>query len=279
MAPLPRPCFGSIAPANITDENEDLKGIITQNLLQIGGHEAYILQLEERIKLLQNIIFCSKSEKYKPEPKEEQYPLIDEVEKIQAEEPKEEPEIAVPSHTRKKPGRRPLSADLPREDEIHDLPETEKVCVCGCALTMIGENVSEKLDIAPATIKVKRIIRYKYACRGCEGVESQAQGAGGAVKLAALPPQIIPQGIVTPGLLAFILVAKFVDALPFYRQEAQFKRLGVELTRATFCNWALLAARAIAPPDRAASRRNSLRADHQCSAVDICKAQTNAPNS
>jgi len=217
--------------------------------------------------------------RYKTEPKEEQYQLFDEVEKIQAEEPKEEPEIAVPAHTRKKPGRRPLSADLPREDEIHDLPETEKVCVCGCALTRIGEEVSEKLDIAPATIKVKRIIRYKYACRGCEGVESQAQGAGGAVKLAALPPQIIPQGIVTPGLLAFILVAKFVDALPFYRQEAQFKRLGVELTRATFCNWALLAARAIAPPDRAASRRNSLRADHQCSAVDICKAQTNAPNS
>ena len=231
----------------IINENEALKGIISRNMLQIADHESYILQLEERIKLLQNVIFCSKSERYKPGPKEEQYTLFDEVEKIQAEEPKEEPAIVVPAHKRKKPGRKPLPAELPREDEIHDLPEAEKVCVCGCALTRIGEEISEKLDVVPAKVKVKRIVRYKYACRGCEGVESRALGAGGAVRLAALPPQIIPQGIVTPGLLAFILVAKFVDALSFYRQEAQFERLGVEITRATLCNWALLAARAIEP--------------------------------
>ncbi|VAX33684.1 Mobile element protein [hydrothermal vent metagenome] len=64
-------------------------------------------------------------------------------------------------------------------------------------------------------IKVIRHIRYKYACRSCEGVESE----GGAVRTAKLPAQIIPQGIVTPGLLAYILISKYADAMPFYRQE------------------------------------------------------------
>ena len=67
----------------IIDENETLKGIILRNILQMADHESYILQLEERIKLLQNVIFCSKSERYKPGLKEEQYTLFDEVEKIQ----------------------------------------------------------------------------------------------------------------------------------------------------------------------------------------------------
>ena len=96
-----------------------------------------------------------------------------------------------------------------------------------------------------ARIQVERHIRYKYACRGCEGVESQALGLSGAVTIAPLPPQIIPQGIVTPGLLAHVLVAKFVDALPFYRQESQFVRLGIDISRATLCTWATLVAKAI----------------------------------
>ncbi len=102
--------------------------------------------------------------------------------------------------------------------------------MCGCALTRIGEDVSEKLDIVPAHIQVERHVRYKCACRNCEGVESQARGLGGAVKIAPLPPQIIPQGIVMPGLQAHVFVAKFLDALPFYCQESQFARLGIDIS-------------------------------------------------
>jgi len=89
----------------------------------------------------------------------------------------------------------------------------------------------------------RQSIRLKYACRECEGVESDQ----GAVKIAPMPAQIIPQGIVTPGLLAHILVAKFVDALPFYRQESQFARLGIELSRSTMVSWAMSVAKACEP--------------------------------
>jgi hypothetical protein len=79
--------------------------------------------------------------------------------------------------------------------------------------------------------------------KACEGVESDQ----GAVKIATMPPQLIPQGIVTPGLLAHILTAKFVDALPFYRQEKQFLRLGIDLSRSTMVSWAMSVARVCQP--------------------------------
>lgn len=88
-----------------------------------------------------------------------------------------------------------------------------------------------------------RHIRPKYACRKCEGVETE----GTTVKIAEPPKQIIPKSIATAGLLAHILTAKFCDALPFYRQEKQFTRLGTELGRATMCNWAMQVAEACQP--------------------------------
>ncbi len=96
----------------------------------------------------------------------------------------------------------------------------------------IGEEVSEKLEIEPVKLNVTHIIRPKYACSKCEGLESDHP-----VKIAPIPPQIIEKGIATPGLLAYILVSKFCDAIPFYRQEKQFARIGIELPRSDFCNW------------------------------------------
>ena len=80
----------------------------------------------------------------------------------------------------------------------------------------IGELVSEKLDISPPKIEVKRHVRFKYACKCCEGLANEDEGA---VKTAEMPPQMIEQGIVTEGLLSYIITAKFADALPFYRQS------------------------------------------------------------
>ena len=208
----------------------------------IADKDMVIAELEGRIQLLQTMLYGPKSEKRKtPELESQQHSLFDEAEATIQVAPEAVSLVQVPAHARSKPGRRPLPADLPRVEVVHDLPEAEKTCTCGCPLTRIGEVVSEKLDKIPAKIQVIRHIRIKYACRGCEGVES----VGGAVKLAPMPPQIIPQGIMTPGLLADLLVAKFVDGLPFYRQEAMFARLGIELSRATMSNNALLVARAI----------------------------------
>ncbi len=125
---------------------------------------------------------------------------------------------------------------------MHDIPEEEKWCSCGQPFVRIGEEVSEKLDIVPVQLNVIRHIRPKYACKKCEGLESEHP-----VKSASLPPQLIERGIATPGLLAFIPVSKFCDAIPFYRQERQFERIGIELPRGDFCNWAVQVGRRCDP--------------------------------
>ncbi len=198
-----------------------------------------ISYLNEQIRVLRQTIFGSKSEK-RALGESPQLPLFDMPESAPDNEPaadkKEDIDFSV--HSRKRKGRKKLPEDLPRVDVVHDLDEEEKVCSCGCELSRIGEDVSEKLDIVPAKIQVIRNIRPKYACRQCEGLEDD----GPSVKIAPVPAQIIPKGLATAGLLAYVLTAKFVDALPFYRQEKQFNRLGIELSRRTMCDWAMKAA-------------------------------------
>lgn len=197
--------------------------------------------LRERVRLLYAKLFGKKSEKRAGEEASPQLLLFDMPEPAEIEPAKEE--IQVEAHIRKRRGRKPLPADLPRVEVVHDIDDKDKTCGCGATLTRVGEEVSEKLDIIPAVIQVIRHIRPKYACKGCEGLETE----GATVKIAAPPRQIIAKGIATAGLLAHILTAKFCDALPFYRQEKQFDRLGAEIGRATMCNWAMQAAQACQP--------------------------------
>jgi transposase len=107
----------------------------------------------------------------------------------------------------------------------------------------IGSEESEKLDIIPAKIRVIRNIRLKYACKKCEGIESD----GETVKTAPVPAQILPKTIATSGLLAHIVISKFADALPLYRQEKMFSRIGVDISRATMANWLIHGARKCLP--------------------------------
>ena len=220
--------------AKLPDDTSELKEII-------GSFQEKVNTLEERIRLLQNELFGRKTEKRKtPETDQLQLCLFDEPEILK---PEKADTITVPAHTRKKRGRKPLPKDLPRVDVIHDIDESEKVCACGCRLSRIGQEESEKLDIIPAKMQVIRHIRYKYACKNCEGVEDN----GPTVKTASLPIQFIPKGIATPGLVAHILVSKYEDALPFYRQEKIFDRLGVEIPRSSMCGWAIKAAEQCQP--------------------------------
>ena len=164
------------------------------------------------------VLFGRKSEKI-PSKDPGQLPLFDMPEPEDAGQAEEV--IEVSAHARKKPGRKPLPEDLPRIEVVHDIPEEEKVCRCGCRLTRIGEEVSEQLDIIPQKVQVIRHIRPKYACRNCEGLKDD----GPSVKIAPPEPQIIPKSIATPGLLAFIIVAKFVDALPFTARKGSLPAL------------------------------------------------------
>jgi transposase len=125
-------------------------------------------------------------------------------------------------------GRKPLPKDLPRERVVHEVPEEERTCGC-CGETMqpFGEDVTEELEYVPATLFVREHVRPKYSCKGCQE----------GVKQAPLPPRPIEKGRPGPGLLAQVLVSKYVDHLPLYRQSRIFDRLGIDLARSTLCDW------------------------------------------
>lgn len=121
--------------------------------------------------------------------------------------------------------RKPLPDHLSREDRLLDI-ETDACACCGGALHVIGESVSEMLDWVPATLRVIRIRRPKYACRRCESVVQ-----------AAAPERVIAGGLASPALLAHVLISKYCDHLPLYRQSQIFARQGVDLKRSTLAGW------------------------------------------
>ena len=123
-----------------------------------------------------------------------------------------------------KPKRSPLPAHLPRVDVCHE-PECT-VCRCGSAMKRIGEDVSEKLDYTPGVFHVERHIRGKWACAQCQTLIQ-----------APVPAQVIDKGVATAGLLAQVLVAKYADHQPLYRQEGIFERAGVAIPRSTLAQW------------------------------------------
>jgi transposase len=118
-----------------------------------------------------------------------------------------------------------LPDHLPREDVSIDIDERVCPC-CGGALHVIGETVSEMLDFVPARLRVLRIRRPKYGCRAC-----------GTIHQAPAPERPIAKGMASPGLLAHVLVSKYCDHTPLYRQSQIFARHGVEIERSTLANW------------------------------------------
>jgi transposase len=209
----------------------------------IKTKDQQIERLEEENRLLRKALFAPKSEKVNSHDESPQLPLFDMPENPPESDEEPEKKIVIKEHSRVKKGRKPIPEHLPRVEVVHDISDEEKICACGCQLSRIGEEVSEKLDVVPAKIQVVRHIRPKYACKECEG----ALDDGKSVRLAPQPPQILPKSLATAGLLSHVLTAKFCDALPFYRQEKQFARMGIDVARQTMCNWAMLAAEKCKP--------------------------------
>lgn len=128
----------------------------------------------------------------------------------------------------KRHGRRRLPDDMPREVIDYDLADDDRTCdECGAELAVIGDETSEQLEYVPATFKVLRHRRLKYACKAC----------GCCVKVAERPDTPVLKGFAGPGLLANTLIAKYDDHLPLNRQEEIIRRHGVELNRSTLCGW------------------------------------------
>jgi len=223
-----------MAPDKLPDDIEKLKSIVASQLAlnkkltsENQQYKHQVLTLQEQLNLAIARRYAASSEKISPN----QLRLFDEAEfdagmDVSADEC-EDDSITVPEHKRRKSGRKKLPDTLPRVDVVHELPEEERVCPHdGAVLSEIGEDVSEQLDIIPASIRVLRHIRKKYAC-----------SCGQCIKTAKLPAQVIPKSLASPGLLAHIAVSKYQDALPLYRQETILRRIGVDLSRATLANW------------------------------------------
>ena len=224
----------NIELSNLPDDTSSLKEIISAQQDEYRKSQEKINYLEEMVRLLKNELFGRKSE-VRREPDANQLPIFTPEQAPPAPEPAEE--VVIEAHTRKKRGRKFLPADLPREEVIHDIPEEEKRCACGAELTRFGQEICEKLDYTPATLRVIRHIRPKYVCKNCEGVED----SGPTVRIAPPVVQFIPKSIATEGLVAHVVVSKFADGLPLYRQQKMFNRYGVDLSRATLAGWVIQA--------------------------------------
>jgi transposase len=235
------------APIDLNQLNEtELRQMAEQMLAQLGERDARLVaqdaelaardeairrysmreeQLTHEIALLRRHRFGKRSEGVN----RQQYNLLEELvdedtaaieqelERLAESRPRPEPKTRTPK-------RRPLPPQLPRT-EIHHEPENT-TCNCGCALTRIGEDVSEKLDYEPGSFSVERHIRGKWACRQCETITQ-----------APVAPHVIDKGIPTTNLLAQVLISKYADHLPLYRQEQIYARAGVELSRSTLADW------------------------------------------
>ena len=125
---------------------------------------------------------------------------------------------------KRQPKRTALPAELPRTIIRHEPDNTQ--CSCGCQLKRIGEDTSEKLDYTPGSFTVEQHIRGKWVCDHCETLTQ-----------APVPAQVIDKGLPTAGLLAHVLVAKYGDHLPLYRQAKIFARAGMEIPRSTLADW------------------------------------------
>ena len=191
---------------------------------KIHRDETIIEQLTHEIAILKRHKFAKRSEQISPA----QGSLLDDLlttdlEAIEAElnALRSEPAATEP---RQQPKRAPLPPQFPRT-VIHHEPDNTQ-CACGCQLQRIGEDVSEKLDYTPGVFTVEQHVRGKWACRQCETLIQ-----------APVPPQVIDKGIPTAGLLAHVMVAKFADHLPLYRQEKIFGRAGLAIPRSTLAQW------------------------------------------
>ncbi len=146
--------------------------------------------------------------------------------------------VQVPAHARAKRGRKPLDPHLPREVIRHELPESERICVRdGAPLREIGVEVTEQLDIVPAKVRVIRHERVKYACPCCQ------QG----VRIAMGRKKLVPKALFTESAMAWIITAKYQDALPLYRQAGILSRFGGDIARNTLANTVVRVGQAVQP--------------------------------
>ncbi len=214
----------TIEQPKMEQENEKLK-------TRVAELEALVKYYEEQIRLSKHKQYGSSSEKTEPM---EQLGLFDEVEN-EADKKNEEPTLENVTYTRKKRvGKREEDiSKLPVEVVEYTIPEQDKICPeCGEALHNMSKEVRRELKIIPAQVVVVEHVQYIYSCRACE-----KKGTEVPIKKASAPESVIRGSLASPSAVAHIMVQKYVNAVPLYRQEQGLLRDGVALSRQTMANW------------------------------------------
>ena len=215
------------------------QALITALQEQLATSQREVVSLRHQLDVLCQRLFGKKSERVDPRQLQlalaqltnEPGPVTEPVEMDSGETP-------VRGHGRRRPtGRRPLPAHLPRRRVEIDVPDADKTCACGHARTRIGDTVTLKLEYEPASFVVLETVRAKYACAHCHT---------GVVEAVA-PPQALEKSLAGEGLLAHVIVSKYVDHLPLHRLDGIFAREGIDLSRSTLCDWVADVATALAP--------------------------------
>jgi transposase len=207
-------------------------------------------QQQEEIRILKERQFGRKSEKFTAEDIA-QGKLFNEAEMHSTsplgEETTETVRIVKTVYTRRKRGRKPLSAQLARIEVVVDIGEDEKKAVPeGYELARIGQETSEQVHEIPQKYVVIRTVRPKYIVKPLAGSGMPKLADPPHIMIAPAPARILPRSIATPSLLASVLIGKFCDALPFYRQERMFSRFGLGISRQDMANWAIAVASRLA---------------------------------
>jgi transposase len=202
----------------------ELKALIVSQHELIVSRDSEIEQLKLLIAKLRRMQFGRSSEKL--DRQIEQLELrLEALQLNDAEKDAALPEAIKSAEPVARPVRRPLPAHLPREVRTYQ-PKQEACPDCGGELKHLGEDVSEMLEIEPARFKVIRQVRPKLACTCCDRIVQ-----------AEAPSRPIARGVAGPGLLAHVLVSKYGDHLPLYRQSEIYAREGVDLDRSTLADW------------------------------------------
>jgi len=228
------------AHAELKAEIKSLRAMLSERDSAIVERDRKILYLLEQIRLQRYKLYGASSEQASG-----QGLLFDEAEVLAATATDTEttepavdgaPEADEPTRHRGK--RSPLPAHLPRIDIVHDLTDAERRCDCGTEKVVIGEEISEQLDVVPMQVRVLRHVRKTCACPRCQG----------APVTAALPPQPIPKSNASANLLALLMTAKYVDGIPLHRFEKVLARHGFEgASRNTLARWVIACSHLLVP--------------------------------
>ena len=216
-------------------ENERERQTLSDQIEELRrASSAEIERLKLMIKKLQRLMFGPKSEKIVIQVEQLELQL-EELESARTAMETAADAVVPVEEPKARPVRKPLPDHLPREVVTH-IPQADCCPDCGGALRQFGEDVSEQLEYIPESFKVIRHVRPKFACAGCERVVE-----------APAPSRPIERGLAGPGLLAHVLVSKFADHLPLYRQSEIYSRQGVEIERSTLAGWVGAASELLSP--------------------------------